>query len=167
MSIDQTPVINSFHGKYAFLSNAYQAPVKCVGIAFRNAEAAYQALKYTDQEIREQFCDLDAREAKLFGRELEQKPDWDEWNQKKVDIMLSVVYAKFDQNPELQEKLLETGNAILVQGGAKNDSFWSVSAKTGTGKNYMGAILMHVRETLKALREDADQVEGDVRETED
>lgn len=167
MSIDQTPVINSFHGKYAFLSNAYPVPVKCVGITFQNAEAAYQALKYTDQEIREQFCDLDAREAKLFGRELEQKPDWDEWNQKKVDIMLSVVYAKFDQNPELQEKLLETGNAILVQGGLKNDLFWGVSTETGTGENYMGAILMHVRKTLKALRKDADQVEGDVQETED
>lgn len=166
MSIDQTPVINSFCGKYAFLSNAYPAPVKCVGITFQNAEAAYQALKYRDQEIREQFCNLEAREAKLFGRELEQKPDWDEWNQKKVDVMLSVVYAKFDQNLELQEKLLETGNAILVQGGAKNDSFWGVSAKTGAGENRMGAILMHVRKTLKALREDAEQVEVDVQEKE-
>lgn len=164
MTIKQIRVINSFSGKYDFLSNAYPAPVMYAGLTFLNAEAAYQAMKYPDQETREQFCDLDAWEAKQFGRELEQKPDWAEWNQKKEEVMLAIVTAKFHQNPELQEKLLETGDAILVQGSS--DSFWGVSRKTGAGENRMGAILMHVREELKALRENNEQVERDTQETE-
>ena len=162
MTINQIHVINSFNGKYDFLSNAYPAPVMYAGLTFSNAEAAYQAMKYPDQETREQFCDLDAWEAKQFGRELEQKPDWAEWNQKKEEVMLAIVTAKLLQNPDLQEKMLETGDAILVQGSS--DSFWGVSRKTGAGENRMGAILMHVRESLK---ENAEQMEGNTKEAED
>ena len=60
--------INSFRGNYYFLSNFYECPVTYNGLTYRNNEAAFQAQKCINLKDREQFCNINASEAKKLGR---------------------------------------------------------------------------------------------------
>ena len=60
----------------------------------------------------------------------------------KVKLMFVLVTEKFKQNPELKQKLLETGNQELIEGNTWNDTFWGVC--NGQGQNWLGKILMLV-----------------------
>ena len=60
--------------------------------------------------------------------------------------MFDLVLEKFKQNPELKQKLLETGNQELIEGNTWNDTFWGVC--NGQGQNWLGKILMLARSEL-------------------
>ena len=47
---------------------------------------------------------------------------------------------------ELREQLLATGEAQLIEGNTWNDTFWGVCK--GKGQNWLGRILVEVREEL-------------------
>lgn len=49
--------------------------------------------------------------------------------------------AKFDQNPELKKKLIETENRELREHMAR-DKYWGDGGIKNTGKNRMGVLLM-------------------------
>ena len=135
-------MIDSFKGKYFFLSNFYSAPVCYQGILYQNAEAAFHAQK--DLSRREEFAGLNPSEAKRLGRRVKLRGDWEKI---KDDIMFDVVYYKFSQNKELAEQLIGTGDNELVEGNDWNDRYWGVCR--GVGKNKLGQILQMVRSELK------------------
>lgn len=135
--------IDSFSGKYFFLSNFYKASVIYEGLTYPSSEAAYQAQKCIDPKDREAFTAMDPAEAKRIGQEVELRKDW---NDVKVSIMTEIVRAKFDQHPDLTERLLATGDAFIEEGNDWGDRIWGTV--DGQGSNYMGIILMQVREDL-------------------
>lgn len=62
--------------------------------------------------------------------------------------MRTVIKAKFDQNPDLLQRLRATGNAHLVE-HTQNDAFWgdgSNGPTIGPGQNMLGQILMQFRD---------------------
>lgn len=134
--------ILSFRGKYYFLSNFYDVAVIYDGIWYGNAEAAFQAQKCMKKEEKERFSYLPASEAKRLGRKVYMRQDW---NKVKVGIMKNILRAKFDQNPDIQYELMETGNAMLVEGNTWGDTFWGVDMITGKGQNMLGELLMQIR----------------------
>lgn len=139
--------INDFHTPgYEFLSNFYNAAVTYKGLTYQNSEAAFQAQKVLDDKDKIHFTLASARQAKSLGRMVNLRYDWEFV---KVNLMLEITRAKFLQNPELAEKLLATGNAMLVEGNRWNDTFWGVDARNGKGENYLGKILMCVRRELR------------------
>ena len=140
-------VINEFRGKYYFLSNFYTANVEYKGIKYLNNESAFQSCKLKDIEKRKSFSHLNPSEAKRKGRRVQLRNDWEEV---KYDIMLDIVRAKFTQNEDLKIKLLETGDAYLEEGNTWGDRIWGVC--DGRGKNWLGKILMQVREELKQIK---------------
>ena len=135
-------IINTFRDKYLFLSNFSQARIKYNGLEFKNSEAAFQAQKVLDDDKRIPFTKLAPKEAKRLGRQVEIRPDWEDV---KDGIMEEVVRAKFSQNGNLQDKLLATGDAILIEGNTWHDCYWGVDIKTGEGQNRLGKILMKIR----------------------
>ena len=137
--------IGKFRDEYHFLSNFYEADVEYDGIVYKNNEAAFQAQKVLDPEIRKQFAEYNPSKAKSLGRKVDLRPDWEEV---KLGLMYEIVKAKFEQNDDLRELLMQTGNKILVEGNNWNDVFWGMSIKTGLGKNHLGKILMRVRAEL-------------------
>ena len=71
------------------------------------------------------------------------RPDWEEV---KVDIMREAVLTKFIQHTDLQEILIDTGNAPIVE-HSERDSYWG-DGGDGKGQNVLGKLLMEVRERL-------------------
>ena len=138
-------LINSFRGKYFFLSNFYPCQVKYDGITYKNSEAAFQAQKVLDKKERQQFADLEPLDAKKLGKKVSLRGDWEKV---KVEIMYSVVKAKFEQNSYLSRQLIDTNDAKLVEGNSYHDIFWGIDMDSGIGENYLGRILMKVREMV-------------------
>lgn len=67
-----------------------------------------------------------------------------------------IAYEKFSQNPDLKDKLLETGTVTLIEG--TQDMFWGAGALLGSkiltegkwnGRNELGQVLHEVREDLR------------------
>jgi len=71
------------------------------------------------------------------------RPDWDVHRN---TVMEEAVAAKFKQNKELQDRLLATGDAPLVEASPR-DSYWGAGAD-GKGQNRLGQILERVRANL-------------------
>lgn len=138
--------ITAFRGRYAFLSNFYEAPIAYNGLLFGNGEAAFQAQKCADPKERLRFQTLRPAEAKREGRKVQLRPDWEAV---KVCLMEEIVRAKFTQNPELAALLLATGGRCIREGNTWRDVFWGVDARTGAGQNHLGRILMKIREELR------------------
>ena len=147
-------MIDNFRGEYAFLSNFYDAPVEYNGLSFRNSEAAFQAQKTIDEIERVQFTSLDASNSKRLGRAVTLREDWEKV---KIRVMYEICYAKFTQNPRLAEKLVATGDEVLIEGNTWNDKFWGVC--NGEGMNHLGKILMAIRTELGF---DAPKVKDDI-----
>jgi len=137
--------VDRFRGEYHFLSNFYAAALDFDGLHYLNSEAAYQAQKCCSDAERERFTALQPLEAKVLGRTVLLREDWDDVC---VGLMARVLRAKFEQNPELAALLLATGDAVLVEANTWGDLFWGADARTGEGENHLGRLLMALREEL-------------------
>lgn len=141
-------MINKFEDKYSFLSNFYPCKVFVFGYEFKSSEAAYQSQK--DPSAVTKFVKLTAREAKQLGKKVNIRSDW---NDVKDSVMRTVIEAKFNQNANLAQKLLETGDEELIEGNDWRDRYWGKVLNTDTneweGENNLGKTLMYMREDLK------------------
>ncbi len=137
--------IRSFSGEYAFLSNFYKTPVLWDGLEWSTSEHAYQASKCELESEYLLFQDrkLTAGQAKRLGRTVRMRDNWDSL---KLRYMEEIVRAKF-ANPAMKVKLLATGDAILIEGNTWGDTYWGEC--DGVGKNFLGRILMQIREDLR------------------
>lgn len=139
-------VIDKFSGEYEFLSNMYPCKVTYNGITYKCSEAAYQAQK--QPEVAKAFMNVDGYAAKRMGKELKLRLDWEEV---KFITMAKIVFQKFTQNKDLAEKLLNTGDAELIEGNWWGDTYWGICTNKKydhVGENYLGKILMYVRSAL-------------------
>lgn len=130
--------IDKFDGEYSFLSNFYPCHLTYNGLSFLNSEAAYQGQKCLSRTF--EFCKLNPSEAKRLGRRVAIRDDWEKV---KGDIMYEICKAKFTQNPELANRLVDTGDAMLIEGNTWGDKVWGVC--DGGGQNLLGKILMQIR----------------------
>lgn len=137
-------VIDKFFGEYRFLSNFYLSVVEFEGYTYPSIEHAYQAAKTHDPLIREKIREDDnPSRAKLIGKRLELRPGWDSI---RIIIMEDLVRQKFTKHEHLKKKLLDTGNAELIEGNWWGDTFWGVCK--GKGENNLGKLLMKIRQEL-------------------
>ena len=132
-----------FRGELAFLSNLFETEIAVAGMKFRNVEAAFQSFK--DEKRQQEFEKLDGVTAKKLGRKVNLRKDWE---QKKDSLMYELLKIKFT-NAELKQKLIETGDVVLVEINYWGDKYWGVFK--GQGKNQLGNLLMKIREDLKKL----------------
>lgn len=141
--------IDNFRDNHAFLSNGYPCAVTYKSQIFASVEAAYQAAKTDDQDLRNQIRGAtNARDICKIGRNLELRQSWDD--EERLEIMYYLIESKFIDNLDLKKKLLETGNSELIQGNSKNSpsgKFWGQTSE-GVGENNLGKILMEIRAIL-------------------
>lgn len=145
-------MINGFRGEYYFLSNFSESKIEYDGYIYLNAEAAFHAQKNDSSTYKYMMQYQDPSTAKKEGRRVKLRPDWE---QVKNKIMYYVVKAKFEQNKELLNKLLATGNKKLIEANTWHDNYWGIctcekcARTTHINMNNLGKILMKVREELK------------------
>ena len=137
--------ITDFSGEYEFLSNFYEVSIEYNGLTYGSTEAAFQAQKCMTDEERAAFTEYRPSKSKREGKRVKLRSDWEDV---KTGIMEEVVRAKFTQHEELAQRLVDTGEKILVEGNDWGDVFWGVDTRTGEGDNHLGKILMKVREEL-------------------
>ena len=80
------------------------------------------------------------------------------WDAVKYDVVKAGNRAKYEQNPDLKEMLLSTGDSIMAEASPK-DRVWGIAmdAKTAAktdpsewpGENLLGRILMELREEFR------------------
>lgn len=137
-------VINSFSGKYSFLSNFYACPVWFEGWTYFSVEHAYQSAKTLDKDSRLVISNiLNPGGAKKAGRLLVLRPDWDDI---KLDVMYGLLQYKF-KNYQLADMLLRTWDSRLEEGNHHGDGFWGTV--DGVGENNLGRLLMIIRSELQ------------------
>jgi len=136
--------VEAFRGKYRFLSNFYPAIVSYGEIDFPTVEHAYQAAKFDTDEERKHIANLATPvEAKRAGKRGHKVTD-----EIKLGTMKLLVFRKFFAHENLRQRLLETGEAELIEGNYWHDTFWG-QCPIGTGENHLGRILMKVREAFR------------------
>lgn len=137
-----------FMGVNRFLSNFWPCNIVFEGESYRSVEAAYVAAKSTDPEVRAQVRRLQTSgDCKKYGKIIKLRPDFENV---KMDVMKYLVSYKFSNaNPELMQRLIDTGDRELIEGNDWGDVYWGVC--NGIGENRLGRILMDVREELKAF----------------
>lgn len=140
---DFPDVINRFNEEYDFLNNRFGCKFIWQGLKYNNAEAAFQSSKYTDVTERKAFSNCSADKAALNGRDIVPPSGWQE---EQFAIMESILTAKFEQNPSLMKRLIETGNTLLINGNSKKDTFWGIDLYSWQGENHLGKILMKIRD---------------------
>ena len=144
-----------------YLSNWYHSPFTINGICYDSIEQymMYQkALTFNDVETAEKILKTkNFREVKILGRQVKNYNDTI-WNGIRQIVVYEGLLAKFSQNEDIKNQLLNTGNEVLVECSA-TDKIWAISltidnvdSKDMTkwkGQNLLGFSIMKVRDKLR------------------
>lgn len=147
--------ILSFSGPHRFLSNFYVLPDSIEddrGIPYMTVEHAFQASKTLDTAHRMRITNVyRPSEAKAMGRRVALRSDWE---YVKVQVMRDLLAQKFSMSM-LGDELLQTEDALLIEGNSWHDNFWGICACTRCasvdGENMLGQLLMERRADLAEL----------------
>jgi len=132
---------------YGEFSNFAGFPFRLDGKQWPTSEHYFQAMKFKDEAYREKIRKANSPMiAARLGRS-RKVPIRRDWESAKVDVMRRAVKAKFAAHEELRSLLLSTGDEKIVEDAARDD-FWGCGSN-GKGKNWLGRILMEVREELR------------------
>lgn len=135
-------MIDSFDGKYRWLSNFWLSPVTMGKWVFPSTENAYQAAKYP-KEQRSIFVNISPGESKRAGNAIERPGDWDI---RKFEVMRSVLKKKFQHGTYNSILLMDTGVEEIIEGNTWGDVCWGVC--DGIGENRLGKMIMEIRDEL-------------------
>lgn len=156
-------MINSFSGRYSFLSNFFPCEIDHDGIIYPSVEHYYVAMKcnndqmidgryYTCADFRELISKVESPgKVKLIGKSIKIRSNWDDI---KLDIMKRGVENKF-KIQELSKLLIATGNQPLVEGNWWHDNFYgqcTCEKCSGKGRNKLGKLLMQIRSELNGTQ---------------
>jgi len=141
---------------YGFLSNFERTPITIMvrwgTVTYPTNEHYYQAQKANCEEVHDWIGFAPhARLAMVMGRQIEHnkylkdKYMVSNWKNKKVEVMLNGLRAKF-KNIYLKQMLLDTDDFVLHEDNPE-DFYWGIG--DGTGKSMLGTLLMQVREEIR------------------
>ena len=144
-----------------WLSNWYPSEITVDGVRFSSVEQYIMYKKcrvFGDSESAEAvLATEDTRLQQTIGRNAKGYISG-VWAGMRQAVLLRGLLAKFSQNPDLKQKLLDTGNAWLVE-CAGTDKVWACGRRLDDarryhtskwdGQNILGFALMEVREMLK------------------
>ena len=164
MKEDKRDKMICFHDpdkEYGFLSNWYLSDFIEDGRLYTSVEQYLtygKAVAFKDEEMQQAILAThDVAEIKKYGRQVK---GYNEtvWNGLRQLVLYRGLGLKFSQNAELKQKLIDTGNDMLVECARADKVFaCGISMKDPmrldmskwSGKNLLGFALMDLREQLK------------------
>lgn len=139
----------------SWASNFAMAPFELDGKRWPTSEHYYQAAKFaqTDPAYAEAIrtCKTGLYAARM-GR-VRSHPMSPTWDAEKDDAMRRALMAKFEQNPVMRRKLLDTGSDVLHEDAGTRDLYWGVGTPDHPGRDMLGRLLMEVRARVCAAAE--------------
>ncbi|KAK0529298.1 hypothetical protein OC842_004286 [Tilletia horrida] len=151
----QTSRIRFYSAKepFFFLTNFASSRIFHDGNLFRNAEILYQASKFAHMpDLYWEIVGQDSPRAAFNMAQKYRSHVSKDWEARRLQVMGHVQLLKYTQNSQLRARLLQTGNAELIE-ASPHDAFWG-DAADGKGKNQLGKILMSVRDRLRGWSHD-------------
>ena len=149
----KTPKGIFFHSEHSFLSSFHEAPFKYDGKIQKTVEHALnttRAVMGNRPDIAKLVQEAPTLiEAKRLGKLV---PESEEYKRSKDPLMETLTFEKFVQNPDLQLRLVKTGDVKLLEatvdehfgiGRPLNDKL--LRELTWTGENKLGDILEKIR----------------------
>ena len=140
---------------YGAFSNLYRRAIEFEGETFVTSEHAYQAGKARKPEVKAWL--MAAPSPSLLAMAAHGLYYWDVapgWSKTKFDRMRGVLRAKYTQHQDLQDLLLSTGDAKLIETATTDNEVNRLWGEVnGVGQNMLGVLLMELREELKQARE--------------
>ena len=152
-----------FFGADNYLSNWYPTQFK---LSFGNQEYYFQNVEQAMMASKAVlFGDMDMfvkilktpnpKSVKSLGRKVKNF-EGAVWDKYKKHIVKQAVMSKFLYNPEIKEKLLNTGDKYIAE-DSPYDKIWGIGTKsvkhkqnrTWPGQNLLGEILMEVRSEIR------------------
>lgn len=142
---------------YGWLGNMSPYPIKWEGKTWRTSEALFQALRFSDEEIREKIREQKSpMAAKMVAKPFKDSRLFEPVSADDIHNMFTCILLKVEQHPELKEKLLETGDLLIVEdvtsrGARGTNLLWGAMLKDGEwqGQNILGKVWMEIRKNLK------------------
>lgn len=143
-------IIDQFKGKYYFLSNFSKHGFTYKEGHYKTVEHFFQAMKTLSAKDRKRIINAKTPSAaKRIGRKVNLRPNWNTLRHK---VMKRALFEKFMQNTEFAQKLIDTGDAILIEGNTWHDNTWGncICPKCNDvfGNNWLGQYLMALREYI-------------------
>jgi len=132
--------------KNGFFSNYAPYPINIEQTVWPTAEHYFQARQFEDKRLDEELVKYKSASIAVRISRENSKDKRNDWPKIQDQIMYEVVKAKFSQHEILKDKLLATGDSLIVQHSPDND-YWG-DGGDGRGKNKLGKILMRVRKEL-------------------
>jgi ribA/ribD-fused uncharacterized protein len=132
--------------EYKELDNRFPSPFTLDGKTWPTVEHYYQASKFpTLPEFQEEIRLMPTASAATKAGKTKDpaKPIRPDWKEQREAILRRAIPAKFEENPTLKQKLLETYPRPIVFADA-NDGFWGYG-RTKMGQNKLGTLLMEYR----------------------
>ena len=127
-----------------------ETPLVYQGLSYWTVEHFFQAMKCPQDrlDLRKQIAEATTPgRAKKLGRGITIRPDWEFL---KVDIMRDGLEHKFAPGTEWHKKLMATGEEPIVEWNYWHDNVWGdcacPSCKVKPGQNYLGKLLMEIRD---------------------
>ena len=135
---------------YGYFSNFYPSPINIDGKVWPTTEHFFQAMKFPEKPEYQEKLRANKNPAIAFrmGRGKGLREDW---ASVKNEVMERALLAKFTQNNELRSKLMETGEALLVE-HTKRDNYWGDGGDGGdgsAGRNNLGKMLCKLRHQFR------------------
>lgn len=151
-------VILAFRDEFNFMSNFAACKVTLPAeeglpaMEFDSTEQAYMAWKTTDLAMRAKIQGMTPGEAKEETHKQDFPTRADYNDEGRIAIMLELNRQKYSsRNPELREKLIATGDAVLIEGNTWGDTFFGFAYDKCYGENHLGRILMKVRQEIGGM----------------
>lgn len=133
--------------EHGYFSNFWPAPISVNGVSWPTSEHFFQAQKFAQAEHQEAIRRVASPMiAARMGRS-RARPLRADWETVKDAVMLTALRAKFSQHPDLRQRLLATGDALLIE-HTPRDAYWGDGAD-GRGLNRLGQLLMQVRAEIR------------------
>ena len=135
---------------YGCFSNFSPHAIHLQGTNWRTVEHYYQAQKFVgtlDAALVQMIYTAQTPEKAAFlGRDRTRlvRPDWE---QVKTQVMREAVLKKFLTHTDIGAILISTKDQLLVE-NSKTDYYWGCGGDK-TGHNYLGKVLMSVRQELR------------------
>lgn len=140
--------------RYYEFTNFFNSQVYVDGIIWPTSEHYYQSMKFTQNpDLRKKILNsATPRDAFTIAQQNKITIDKD-WQSRSLKTMIKIVWLKFNQHDDLKELLLTTGKKTLIEDAGNKDAFYGAGADY-KGNNWLGCILMAVRDKLKKQKEE-------------